>query len=200
MAELKTGIRWGAWLAIAGGVVFVLCLGLLHWLAPEFLPRQHSISQYTYSDYAYLLAMAFVALGIGMAAAAYSLVVEAPSETGSRAGVFLLLIASFGFFFMAVFSADPGDAAETIQGKMHAFSYALAAVTAMLGGLLVSLRLRNSGGFFEWMALILNLAGWGSYLLPRFAPLTGNLVGRVTLGAMALWLVLVGGLIQMKDH
>jgi hypothetical protein len=200
MAEKRSSA--GAWAALVCALLAAVGGAALHVLSPEFLPLRHTLSQYANGDFAYVFSAAFAVFGLALGALAYSLVVELPSAAGARFGAFLLILAAFSFLFAAFFPADPGDAAETVTGQVHAWSLRSGVFVALLGGLLASIRLRPYAGWLGWAALALNVGAITANFVFRRAALGENgLEQRALFGLLAIWVVVtaIAGM-RAKTH
>ena len=128
--------------------------------------------------------------GLGLGALAYSLVVEFPPDISPRLAAFLMIIAAFSFLFAGFFPVDPGDAAETFTGQVHAWSLRSGVVIMLLAGLLAGNRLRQRGGVSGWLPLALSVAALATNWGYRQAPLGENgLEQRALFGVLVGWVV-----------
>ena len=151
----------------------LLCSGLiiaLHFVEQDYIPTRHGLSQYALSQSGLYMQAAFAALALAVFTLGYRVVVEFPSEASSKFGAFLMVLAGFSFFSLAFILPDPGDAADSIGGKIHLFSLRMAINLVILGAILISAQLQPSVKPLPgWGALALALAIWGARIWERGA-------------------------------
>jgi hypothetical protein len=188
MADSQT--HWGAWAALA---LTLLAAGLviaLHFLSPEFIPLRFSLSQYAHGSYSLLFLLAVLAFAIGIGALAYSLVVEFSPDASHKFGAFLLILAAFSLAFAAFFPADPGDAAATMTGQIHAWSLRSGITVVLLASLLSANKLRTASGRGGWLALVLSLSALLANYFFRQTPLgESGLLERTLFALLAGWVL-----------
>ncbi len=188
-----TSKRPAAWLALTLAAAFAALLVAAHLLMPEYIPARHTLSQYALGPVGWILPAAFVCLAGSVVSLGYALVVELGAASGSRWGAFLLLLAGFCFVFVALFPADPGDAAASVGGKLHAFTLNLGIWTFLVGALLVS---RQMSALGDRVGVILIFVAWMVEFWARGAAegLAG-LPQRVLFGVFVVWLGWVAGFV-----
>lgn len=114
-------------LSIASGVFFVLLLGSLHLLEPEFDPTWRFISEYALGNFGWMMRLAFLALATSLASAGVAIFSQVRTVVG-YIGLGGLAIAALGFLIAAIFITDPATTsreAATFSGKMHVFGASL---------------------------------------------------------------------------
>jgi hypothetical protein len=108
-------------------VLFVLLLGSLHLLEPEFNPSWRFLSEYELGNFGWMMRLAFLALATSLASAGLAISSQARTAVG-YIGVTGLGIAAVGLVIAAVFRTDPATTsreAATFSGKMHVFGASL---------------------------------------------------------------------------
>ena len=114
-------------LSIASGALFVLLLGSLHLLEPEFDPTWRFISEYALGSFGWMMRLAFLALAMSLASAGVAILSQVRTVAG-YIGLAILGIAAIGILIAAIFKTDAAitswDAA-TFSGKMHVFGASL---------------------------------------------------------------------------
>lgn len=125
-----------AQLSIASGVLFVLLLGSLHVLEPEFNPTWSFVSEYALGAFGWMMRLAFLALATSLTCAGVAILSQVRTVTG-YIGLVGLGIAGIGFLIAAIFTTDPATTsreAATFSGKMHVFGASLdyTPITALL--------------------------------------------------------------------
>jgi amino acid transporter len=116
-----------AQLSIASGVLFVLLLGSLHVLEPEFNPTWRFVSEYALGAFGWMMRLAFLALATSLTSAGVAILSQVRTVTG-YIGLVGLGIAGIGFLIAAIFTTDPATTsreAATFSGKMHVFGASL---------------------------------------------------------------------------
>lgn len=135
-SPISTVAANAAQLSIASGVLFVLLLGSLHVLEPEFNPTWRFVSEYALGAFGWMMRLAFLALGASLASAGVAILSQVRTIAG-YVGLVGLGIAAVGFLIAAIFTTDPATTsreAATFRGKMHVFGASLdyTPITALL--------------------------------------------------------------------
>jgi hypothetical protein len=125
--------------SIVSGVLFVLLLGSLHLLEPEFNPSWRFLSEYELGKFGWLMRLAFLALATSLASAGLAVFSQARTAIG-YIGIAGLGIAAVGIVIAAIFRIDPATTsreAATFSGRMHVFGASLdyTPVAALLSAL-----------------------------------------------------------------
>ncbi len=113
--------------SIAFGVLFILLLGSLHLLEPEFDPTWRFISEYTLGSFGWLMTLAFLALAASLASAGALVFSQIRSAVG-YIGLGVLALAVVGLLIAATFKTDPISTNPedlTLSGKMHVLGASL---------------------------------------------------------------------------
>lgn len=113
--------------SIASGVLFILLLGSLHLLEPEFDPTWRFISEYALGSFGWLMRLAFLALAASLASAGTAIFSQTRTVIG-YIGLGLLALAVIGLLIAAIFKTDPITTSSenyTLSGKMHVFGASL---------------------------------------------------------------------------
>jgi hypothetical protein len=109
-------------LSIGSAILFVLLLGSLHVLEPEFDPTWRFISEYALGQYGWMMHVAFLALATSLASAAIAISSQVRTVLG-YIGLALLGLAAVGILIAAIFTTDPQTAsrgtAATLSGQLH---------------------------------------------------------------------------------
>lgn len=113
-------------LSIVSGVLFILLLGSLHLLEPQFDPTWRFISEYALGRFGWLMHLAFLALAISLASTGIAIRSQIRTWPG-YIGLGLLGLAAIGILLAALFRTDPAtnQAAATFSGKMHVLGASL---------------------------------------------------------------------------
>lgn len=113
--------------SIASGALFVLLLGGLHLLEPEFDPTWRFISEYTLGRFGWLMTFAFLALAASLASAGAVVFSQIRTVTG-YIGIGVLALGVAGLLIAAIFKTDSistSREAMTFSGKMHVLGASL---------------------------------------------------------------------------
>ncbi|QJD83008.1 DUF998 domain-containing protein [Cohnella herbarum] len=110
-----------ALLSVVLGILFVLLLGCLHLLEPEFDPMWRFISEYALGDFGWMMHLAFGVLAMCLISTCVAIFSQIRTIVGFI-GLVILGISAVGMFFAAIFVTDPMTASPdeaTFNGKMH---------------------------------------------------------------------------------
>lgn len=110
-----------ALLSVVLGILFVLLLGSLHLLEPEFDPTWRFISEYALGDFGWMMHLAFGVLAACLISAGAAIFSQIRTIVGFI-GLAILGISAVGMFIAAIFVTDPMTASPdevTFNGKMH---------------------------------------------------------------------------------
>ena len=114
-------------LSIASGVFFVLLLGSLHLIEPEFDPTWRFVSEYALGDVGWMMRLAFFLLATSLASAGVAIFSQIRAVAGYL-GLLVLGIGALGLYLAAIFVTDPiatSQEAATFSGKMHVLGASL---------------------------------------------------------------------------
>jgi hypothetical protein len=114
-------------ISIASGVLFVLLLGSLHLLEPEFDPTWRFISEYALGKFGWMMSLAFVALAISLASVGVAIFSRVRNVVG-YIGLMILVLAVIGLVIAASFKTDPIFTKReemTSSGQMHVLGASL---------------------------------------------------------------------------
>ena len=191
--------RYAPIVGIAGPALFAALVALLHALEPESNDTA-AISEYALGDdYGWLMNIAFIAAGIGLAALAFSLVGALKRSRGARAGQALLSISALGWILLGAGNIDPEGADTSWHGVVHGIGFFLA-TPASLAAMFVLARVFRAdprwstfGGVTLWSAVVA-LVAFALAFMDVIEALTFRLFLAVVLGWVALASARLAGL------
>jgi Protein of unknown function (DUF998) len=191
-------------LALAGLLVFVAAVLILHAAQPELSPRDDAVSYYVHGRLGGLLTAGLAALGLASLALAAGLARVVPA---ARVGRWLLGVWGVGALLGALFRADPpGRWSEppSVAGMIHGNAAIAAFVALPIAALVLSRALRHQGQWRPHARLLTGLAvaaavGLGLFtasLVPVFVrpgpPILLGASERLLLACYVAWLAAVG--------
>jgi fucose 4-O-acetylase-like acetyltransferase len=189
--------------SIVSGVLFVLLLGSLHLLEPEFNPSWRFLSEYELGKFGWLMRLAFLALATSLASAGLAIFSQARTAVG-YIGIAGLGIAAVGMVIAAIFRTDPATTSRealTFSGKMHVFGASLDYTP--VAALFVSLSLARNTAWRpirKWLYITVCITWVALAAFMATLPYNGKigpgalagLFGRILLVSYLGWLVTVG--------
>jgi Protein of unknown function (DUF998) len=114
-------------ISITAGVFFVLLLGSLHLLEPEFDPTWRFISEYALGKFGWMMSLAFVSIAISLASIGVAIFSRVRNVVG-YIGLVILVLAVVGLLLAAFFTTDPIFTKQedmTPSGQMHVLGASL---------------------------------------------------------------------------
>lgn len=190
-------------LSIASYTLFVLLLGSLHLLEPDFDPTWRFISEYALGAFGWLMHLAFFLLATSLVSAGVALLPYVRTVVGFL-GLAILGLSALGLFLAAIFRTDPiatSQAAATWSGTLHVLGASLD--WTPLAALLLSVALARTPAWRpvrRWLYLTTGVT-WLTTIafmlqLPHdgmFGPgVLAGLFGRFVMVSYLGWLVVVG--------
>lgn len=190
-------------LSIISGTLFVLLLGSLHLLEPEYDPTWRFISEYALGSFGWLMNLAFLSLACSLISAGVAIMTQTRTVAG-YVGLAILGMSAIGLFIAGIFntdSMDAGQAGATFSGNMHVLGASLdfTPVAALLLGFSLAYnqawRPIRARLFISAGITLVATAAFFVTMPPdfQFGPgvLTG-LAGRLLLVSYVGWLLTVG--------
>lgn len=113
--------------AIGAGALFVILLGSLHFLEPEFDPTWRFVSEYMLGAFGWMMTLAFVAMAVTLAGTGLSIFSQARTISG-YIGFAILALAIVGLLIAAFNKTDPIFTPMdelTASGRMHVLGASL---------------------------------------------------------------------------
>ena len=179
------------WIVFACALYYVIVIGALHFLEPEYDPRYRFLSEYQWSGHGWLMTTTFFVLALAALTVALALRKPHRSAPSARVGFGLLLLGAIGISIAGAFRGFP----------LHDVGGALGLPSIAMATLLFSWTFRHSP---EWRSASLPSLMIGLTMLAAFSSMVLNigmpgLQQRIFLGLFLLWLVLVTSLIARRS-
>ena len=147
-----------ALLAIAGCVGFVVLVALLHALEPESNDTD-AISEYALGDdYGWLMNVAFISAGVGVAALAAALRGGLVRSRAATTAVILFAVSALGWILLGAGNIDPQGADLTWHGVVHGVGFVLTTPSLILALFFLARAFRNDARWASWRRPVLGLA------------------------------------------
>jgi len=157
LSKPVSNLEWNAArISIASGILFVLFLGSLHFLEPEFDPTWRFISEYELGNFGWMMSLAFVAIAVSLISAGVAIFSRVRNVTGGI-GLVIILLGAIGLTLAAFFKTDPIFTPQdelTSSGQMHVLGASLD--YSPIAFLLLSFSLARHGDWFsvrKWLFL-----------------------------------------------
>jgi hypothetical protein len=185
-AQQPNAVTWAARLAVAGPLLCIALVALLHVLEPE-VNDSDATSEYALGDYGWLMNVAFFSGAAGIGALAVLLYRSLARTKTAVAGVILLSIAAVAWVLLGAGNIDPEGADMTTHGLVHGIGFFLGLPTRLAAPLVLAAAFRRDERWSNHRRL--TLAFGIAALLAEVAGFS-NLASVVTLRlALALWLI-----------
>lgn len=150
-----------AFLAIACGLLSLLCLLVLHFVSPEYKPSWRMISEYALGRHKWLITWFFIFWGLSSIFLAV-LLFNVVTGIWAMIGVVLILVSALGQIMGGLFD---------VKHKLHGMAFLLGVPTLPIAALLISYSIGSSGGWEASIQSILISAHstWISMLVMGFS-------------------------------
>lgn len=190
-------------ISVFSGTLFVIILGSLHLLQPEFDPTWRFISEYALGSFGWMMQLAFGLLAAAQISVALAIYPQIRTVTG-YIGLVILGISAIGVSIAAVFVTDPISVhpdEATFSGRMHSIGAMLDYTP--VAALLLSISLTRNDVWKPvrkrlFMSTGIALAAMIVFVLQiphdgQFGPgVQAGLLGRFLIVAELAWLMIVG--------
>lgn len=140
-ARTPKTISQPAWFGTAAAACFTyatLGLILMHVLRPDYVPRDHMISDYAVGKYGWVMQTVFVSMSLGNLMLAVGLARSGPRSILARMATVLLAVACVGLLVSAIYPTDLEGAPSTRTGYIHDVSFLVNVTSAILATILLS--------------------------------------------------------------
>ena len=186
------GLIWAARLVVAGSLLCLTLIALLHALEPEF-NDSNATSEYALGDFGWLMNIAFFSGAAGIGALAFVLHRSVARSKPAIAGIVLISLAAVAYLFLGAGNIDPPGAEETTSGLIHGIGFLLGLPTRLAAPLVLAVAFRRDERWADhWRpslalgiaALVAEVAG--------FMDLAGVVTLRLALALWLVWIALTG--------
>jgi hypothetical protein len=194
---------------LAGAVLFVVLVALLHALKPDYDPSWRMVSEYAIGEHGWMMILAFLGLAASCAGCWAAVRSHVVTRTG-RIGLALLLAVGAALAAAGIFVSDPITATRdqlTMHGNLHGLAATVGIPGFPIAALLVTYGLMGhrdwatAGAAIRWAAhppwlsLLLMIATI-ALTLPqaggRFGPsVPAGWPNRILVLSYAVWLIVV---------
>jgi hypothetical protein len=191
-ARQPNAVTWAARLALAGPLVCIALVALLHVLEPE-VNDSDAVSEYALGDFGWLMNVAFFSGAAGIGALAVVLLRSLARSKTAVTGVILLSIAAVAWVLLGAGNIDPEGADMTTHGLIHGIGFFLGLPTRLAAPLVLAAAFRRDERWashrpltlaFGIAALLAEVAG--------FSDLASVVTLRLSLGLWLIWIALTG--------
>jgi hypothetical membrane protein len=141
-AQEPNALIWAARLAVAGPVLCLTLVAVLHVLEPE-VNDSDAVSEYALGDYGWLMNIAFFSGAAGIGALAFALHRSLARSKTAIAGIVLLSIAAVAWVLLGAGNIDPEGADATTHGLIHGIGFFLGLPTRLAAPLVLAAAFRR---------------------------------------------------------
>jgi hypothetical protein len=191
-AQQPNAVTWAARLALAGPLLFIALVALLHVLEPE-VNDSDAVSEYALGDFGWLMNVAFFSGAAGIGALALVLHRSLARSKTAVAGVILLSIAAVAWVLLGAGNIDPEGADMTTHGLIHGIGFFLGLPARLAAPLVLAAAFRRDERWANHRPLTLAL-GISALLaeVAGFSDFVSVVTLRLALGLWLIWIALTG--------
>jgi Protein of unknown function (DUF998) len=191
-AQQPNAVTWAARIALAGPLLSIALVALLHVLEPE-VNENDAVSEHALGDLGWLMNVAFFSGAAGTGALAFVLHRSLARSKTAVAGVILLSIAAVAWVLLGAGNIDPEGADMTTHGLIHGVGFLLGLPARLAAPLVLAAAFRRDERWanhrpltlaFGIAALLAEIAG--------FSDLASVVTLRLALGLWLIWVALTG--------
>ena len=191
-AREPTALIWAARIAVAGPVLCLTLVALLHMLEPE-VNDSNAVSEYALGEYGWVMNIAFFAGAAGIGALAFVLHRSLGRSKTAVAGVVLLAIAAVAWVLLGAGNIDPEGADATTHGLIHGLGFFLGLPTRLAAPFVLAAAFRRDERWADYRrpTLVLGIAALTAEVA-GFSDLASVVTLRLSLGLWLVWIALTG--------
>jgi len=182
----------GARVAVAGSLLCIALIALLHALEPEF-NDSNAVSEYALGDFGWLMNIAFFSGAAGIGALAFVLHQSVARSGTAIAGIVLLSLAAVAWLLLGVGNIDPEGADATTHGLVHGIGYLLGLPTRLAAPIVLAAAFRRDERWADHrrLTLALGITAFAAEVA-GFADLASVVTLRLALALWLAWIALTG--------
>ena len=183
---------WAARVAVAGPLLCITLVALLHVLEPE-VNDSDAVSEYALGDFGWLMNVAFFSGAAGIGALAFVLHRSLTRSRAAVVGIVLLLLAAVAWVFLGAGNIDPEGADSTTHGLIHGIGFLLGLPTRLAAPLVLAAAFRRDDRWANHrrLTLVLGIAALAAEVA-GFSGLASVVMLRLALGLWLVWIALTG--------
>ena len=188
-----SGLIWGARVAVAGSLLCVTLIALLHALEPE-VNNSAAVSEYALGAFGWLMNIAFFSGAAGVGALAFVLHRSVTRSKTAVVGVVLLSITAVAWLLLGAGNIDPEGADATTPGLIHGIGFLLGLPTRLAAPLVLAGAFRRDERWagHRRLTLALGITALAAEVA-GFADLASVVTLRLALVLWLVWISLTGG-------
>ena len=191
-AREPNALIWAARLAVAGPVLCLTLVAVLHVLEPE-VNDSDAVSEYALGDYGWLMNFAFFSGAAGIGALAFALHRSLARSKTAIAGIVLLSIAAVAWVLLGAGNIDSEGADATTHGLIHGMGFFLGLPTRLAAPLVLAAAFRRDERWADHrrLTLALGIAALAAEVA-GFSDFASVVTLRLSLGLWLVWIALTG--------
>jgi hypothetical protein len=191
-ARQPNALIWAARLAVAGPLLCITLVALLHVLEPE-VNDSDAVSEYALGDFGWLMNVAFFSGAAGIGALAFVLYRSLARSRTAIAGIVLLSIAAVAWVLLGAGNIDLEGADTTTHGLIHGIGFLLGLPTRLAAPLVLAAAFRRDERWANHrrLTLALGIAALAAEVA-GFSGLASVVTLRLALGLWLVWIALTG--------
>ena len=199
-ARQPNALIWAARLAVAGPLLCISLVALLHIVEPE-VNDSDAVSEYALGDFGWLMNIAFFSGAAGIGALAFVLHRSLARSKTAIAGIVLLSIAAAAWVLLGVGNIDPEGADPTTHGLIHGIGFFLGLPTRLAAPLVLAAAFRRDERWADYRrpTLALGIAALAAEVA-GFSDLASVVTLRLSLGIWLVWIALTGARVLSRRH
>jgi len=199
-ARGTNALIWAARLAVAGPLLCITLVALLHVLEPG-VNDSDAVSEYALGDFGWLMNIAFFSGAAGIGALAFVLHRSLARSKTAVAGIVLLSIAAVAWVLLGAGNIDPEGADATTHGLIHGIGFFLGLPTRLAAPFVLAAAFRRDERWAGHRRLTLAL-GVAALVaeVAGFSDLASVVTLRLSLGLWLVWIALTGARVLSWRH
>ena len=199
-ARGTNALIWAARIAVAGPLLCITLVALLHLLEPE-VNDSDAVSEYALGDFGWLMNIAFLSGAAGIGALAFVLHRSLARSKTAVAGIVLLSIAAVAWVLLGAGNIDPEGADATTHGLIHGIGFFLGLPTRLAAPFVLAAAFRRDERWagHRRLTLALGIAALAAEVA-GFSDLASVVTLRLSLGLWLVWIALTGARVLRWRH